>query len=72
MYEIDYYLEGESKNFHVKSNHLPQSDDDVTIDGVDYKVIEVQHVLNTLNSTLKAWDAKTLDERFIVTIQKRK
>ena len=72
MYEIDYYVDGESKNYHVKSNHLPRIDDDVTINGKNYQVIEVQHILNTLNSTLKAWESHTLDEKFIVTLHEKK
>ena len=71
MYEIDYYVDGESKNYHVKSNHLPRSDDNVIINGKNYQVIDVKHVLNTVQSTLKAWDANTLDEKFIVTLHEK-
>ena len=72
MYDIDYYLDGESKNFHIKSNHLPQTDDDITINGKNYQVIEVQHILNSSNLNLKAWESHTLDEKFIVTIHEKK
>ena len=71
MYEIDYYVDGESVNYHIKSNHLPRSDDDVTINGKNYKVISIKHVLNT-NTTLKAWDSDTLEEKFIVTLHEKK
>jgi hypothetical protein len=69
MYEIDYYVDGESVNYHIKSNHLPRSDDDVTTDGKNYKVISVKHVLNTLTSSLYA---DTLEEKFIVILHKKK
>ena len=68
MYEIDYLDDDESNPVYINinSNHLPQSDDDVTIDGAHYKVIKVEHILNTGNSDT------SIEERFIVRIQKKK
>jgi hypothetical protein len=72
MYEIEYYVEvdeGSPMYYRVDSNHLPRSDEDVTLDGINYKVISVNHILNT-NKNVYA--GATVDEKFIVTVQKRK
>jgi hypothetical protein len=63
MYEIEYY-EDESSTPYLKinSNHLPRSDDDVTINEKHYKVYSVKHILNT----------GPLVEKFIVTVHKKK
>tara|TARA_B110000438_G_C15250847_1_gene409751 strand:+ start:166 stop:378 length:213 start_codon:yes stop_codon:yes gene_type:complete len=70
MYEIDYFSvdEMEPLYININSNHLPQTDDDVTIDGVNYKVIEVQHIFNTVDVAVMI----NIEEKFIVKIQKRK
>jgi hypothetical protein len=73
MYEIDYYVDDKygqenSSIFHnINSNYLPQPDDDVTIDGVHYKVIEVQHILNTVKHKLML----NIEEKFIVTVHRK-
>ena len=61
MYEIEYHEDDKAKTLMLKinSNHVPRSDDDVTIDGKHYKVYGVKHILNT---------GDTLEEKFIVTV----
>jgi predicted P-loop ATPase len=61
MYEIEYYEDDKAKTLMLKinSNHVPRSDDDVTIDGKQCRVLEVKHILNT---------GDTLEEKFIVTV----
>ena len=70
MYEIEYYVEvdeGSPMYYRVDSNHLPRSDEDVTLDGINYKVISVKHILDIVTSRVVG---DTLEERFIVTVHK--
>jgi hypothetical protein len=69
MYEIEYYVVDDSspEYYHIDSNYLPQPDDDVTIDGKNYKVISVKHILDIVTSRVVG---DTLEERFIVTVHK--
>ena len=68
MSKIEYYVEDSNLVVALKSNHLPRSDDDVTVDGKNYTVISVKHVLNTLTSNLYA---DNIEEKFIVTLHRK-
>jgi len=62
MYDIEYAIESNTFCHHVNSNHLPQIDDDITIDGKHFKVRNIRHILNTERNN-------TTDEKFVVEIQ---
>ena len=64
MHEIEYWEdEDNTLMLKINSNHIPRSDDDVTINEKHYKVYRVEHILNT---------GDTLEEKFIVTVNKKK
>ena len=61
MYHIEYAVENSSTYYYVNSNHMPQKGDDITIEGMHYRIDDIQHILNH--------DAHhTLEEKFVVTI----
>ena len=66
MYEVEYFIDITNPVYlKIKSNYLPQSDDDVTINEKHYKVYKVEHVL-------QSEDVQVAKERFIVTVHKKK
>ncbi len=70
MYEIEYFIDISNPVYlRIKSNYLPRSDDEVIINGKNYKVINVKHILNTLPDAVVG---DTMEEKFIVLVQERK
>ena len=68
MYEVEYFIDITNPVYlKIKSNYLPQSNDDVTINGKNYQVIDVKHILNTDHELFD-----TMEEKFIVLVQEKK
>ena len=68
MYEIEYFIDISNPVYiKTKSNYLPRSNDDVTINGKNYQVIDVKHILNTDHELFD-----TMEEKFIVLVQEKK
>tara|TARA_B110001454_G_C12601266_1_gene384574 strand:+ start:591 stop:806 length:216 start_codon:yes stop_codon:yes gene_type:complete len=70
MYEIEYFIDINNPVYlRIKTNYLPRSNDDVTINGKNYQVINVKHILNTDPDKVVG---DTMEEKFIVLVQERK
>ena len=66
MYEIEYFIDISNPVYlRIKSNYLPEIPSAVTINGKNYKVTNVKHVL-TKNPDPYLND--TVEEKFIVTV----
>jgi hypothetical protein len=70
MYEIEYFIDISNPVYlRINSNYLPRTDDNVTINGKNYQVINVRHVLNTNPDNVVG---DTMEEKFIVLVQEKK
>ena len=75
MYEIEYFIDINNPVYlRIKTNYLPRSNDDVTINGKNYQVINVKHILNTDPDKVLYQNRRTravgdtMEEKFIVTV----
>jgi len=66
MYEIEYFIDISNPVYlRIKSNYLPEIPSAVTINGKNYKVTNVKHVLNT---NPDPYLNDTVEEKFIVIV----
>jgi hypothetical protein len=66
MYDIEYFIDIRNPIYlRIKSNYLPEIPSAVTINGTNYKVTNVKHVLNT---NPDPYQNDTVEEKFIVTV----
>ena len=70
MYEIEYFIDISNPVYlRINSNYLPRTDDNVTINGKNYQVINVRHILNTKPDKFLG---DTMIEKFIVSVREKK
>jgi hypothetical protein len=66
MYEIEYFIDISNPIYlRIKSNYIPENPSAVIINGKNYKVTNVKHVLNT---NPDPYLGDTMEEKFIVTV----